>query len=122
IGEFSPFDFVLLLIISEGVSNALMGDDHSITAGIIIASTLCLANYGVDVLVFKNKKVEKVLEGEPQILVSKGKVDRRIQKREMITDQEIDAALRQHGIDRMEEVAYAVLESDGHISVIKTKD
>jgi uncharacterized membrane protein YcaP (DUF421 family) len=118
IGEMSPFDLVLLLIISEAVSAAITGGDNSMGAGLIAVSTFVGLNYILDVLMFKSKKIEKILDGEPQLLAANGKVNRKVQAHENITEEEIESVLREHGLDDLKDVAYAVLETNGQISII----
>jgi uncharacterized membrane protein YcaP (DUF421 family) len=79
IGELSPFDLVLLLILSNGVENSMNGGDESLVGGIILATTLIVINYGVGLISYKNKRVEKFIEGRPQVLIHEGKVFERIQ-------------------------------------------
>jgi uncharacterized membrane protein YcaP (DUF421 family) len=74
IGELSPFDLVLLLILSNGVENSMNGGDESLVGGIILATTLIVINYGVGLISYKNKRVEKFIEGRPLVLIHEGKV------------------------------------------------
>jgi uncharacterized membrane protein YcaP (DUF421 family) len=118
IGEMSPFDLVLLLIISEAVSAAITGGDNSLTAGLIAVTTFIGLNYVLDVLMFKSKKIEKILDGEPRLLAADGKINQKVQASEKITQEEIESVLREHGLDDLKDVAYAVLETNGQISII----
>jgi uncharacterized membrane protein YcaP (DUF421 family) len=118
IGEMSPFDLILLLIISESVSNSLGADDNSVTTGIVSASSLVGLSFIMDRLAFRSKKIEGFLEGEPQLIIANGKVRTDLMQKEKITDGELKEALRAHGLDRMEQIQYAVLEANGQISVI----
>lgn len=122
IGEMSPFDLVLLLIISESVSAAITGGDNSLSAGLIAVSTFIGVNYFVDTLMFKSKKIEKILDGEPQLIIADGKIIPEICKKEKITREEIQSVLREHNLDDLNEVSYAVLETNGQISVLKKRD
>lgn len=118
LGEMSPFDFVLVVIVSEAVSNGLLGDEHSITGGLILASTLVALNYGVDFISFKSKKMEKIIDGEAQLLVSQGKVRQSVMDREKITLEELMSSVRRDGIEKLEDVRFAILETNGKISII----
>lgn len=118
LGEMSPFDFVLLLIISESVSNSLNGDDSSITAGILSASALIFLSFVMDRLAFRSKRLEKWLEGEAHLIIADGKIRKELMNKEKITEEELNEAIRAHGYDRMDQIRYAVLESNGKISVI----
>lgn len=119
IGELSPFDFVLLLLLSNGVQNAMNGGDNTITAGLIITATLVGLNAVIAWLVFRNKEIEKVVEGRPEVLIHNGYLYSEILKRNAITHHELNNALRQNGCTSIDEVRLAVLENNGQISVIK---
>jgi len=119
LGELSPFDFVLLLIVSESVSNALTGDDSSLPAGILSAGSLIFLSYIMDHIAFRSKKAEKWLEGEAQLLIVNGKVRTHLLQKEKITDEELNEAIRAHGIHSIDQIRYAVLESNGKISVVE---
>lgn len=122
IGEMSPFDFVLLLIISEAVSNGLLGDDKSITGAAILATTLVALNALVDRVSFKFNWFERLLEGEMQTLVKEGRIIEKVREREKITMSEMESSLREHGLRRWEEVYLAVIETNGKISMIPYKE
>ena len=118
-GELAPFDFVLLLLLSNGVQNAMNGGDNTITAGLIITATLVGLNAVIARLVFRNKEIEKVVEGRPEVLIHNGYLYSEILKRNAITHHELNNALRQNGCTSIDEVRLAVLENNGQISVIK---
>ena len=119
IEELAPFDFVLLLLLSNGVQNAMNGGDNSVTAGLIITITLVTINGAVAWLVFKNKTVEKVIEGRPEIIIHNGTVFIDVMENNQITEHELNNALRQNDCTNVDEVQLAVLETNGQISVIK---
>ncbi len=118
LGEMSPFDLVLLLIISESVSNGLGGNDNSVTTGLISASSLVFLSFLMDRLAFRSKKIEGWLEGEAQLIIANGKVRTELMQKEKITEGELKEAIRAHGLDHMDQIQYAVLEANGKISVI----
>jgi uncharacterized membrane protein YcaP (DUF421 family) len=120
--EINPFDFVLLLICSESLQNALIADDHSVVGGIVSIITLVLLNVFFNRLGFFSRTMEKFIDGTPKILIRGGVVDQKIMKRECMTMQELHAALRQHGIMEPSEVQWGIIESNGKISVIKMKE
>ena len=119
LGQMSPFDLILLLIVSESVSNGLGAADSSLTAALISASTLLSMSYFMDLMAFKSKKFEKWIEGEPQIIIANGKVRQSTRKKEMITPEELKSALRKENIDDVKDVKYAILETNGKLTVIK---
>ncbi|PPC95395.1 MAG: DUF421 domain-containing protein [Methylotenera sp.] len=117
IGELSPFDLVLLLIISNGVENAMNGGDDSLIGGLILATTLIVINYGVGVISYKNKRVEKLIEGRPQVLVHEGKIFEDVMAEAKLTRLELDTTLRQSGFFDLHEVKLAILETNGKVTV-----
>ena len=94
VGELSPFDLVVLLIISETVDGSLIGSDGSLIGGLISAATLVLIVQVVGYLAWRSKTVERILEGTPRILVRHGRVNKEILDKEQITRSELIEALR----------------------------
>lgn len=121
-GEFTPFDFIILLIMSEAVQNALVDDDKGIPAAVISITTMMLMNILLNKLSFKYKKAEDILEGTPKVLIKDGKLDRNLMKQETITERELHEALRMQGVWKVDDVFLGMLEANGSISVIKKKD
>jgi uncharacterized membrane protein YcaP (DUF421 family) len=119
VGQFTPFDLVLLLLVSEAVSNALSGGDNSITSGVITMATMLVANIAVGWITTRSVRLERVLEGRPQFLIKNGRVDYKVLRREMLSKNDLLAAIRQEGCFSPGEVEYAVLETSGRISVRK---
>jgi uncharacterized membrane protein YcaP (DUF421 family) len=117
VGQLAPFDLVLLLVLSNAVQNAMNGGDNSITGGVISATTLIVVNGIVGRITYKSKKLEKLIEGRPEILIHNGQVFSDIMKREKLTQHELNAALRAAGRTCVEEVHYAILENTGQITV-----
>lgn len=122
LGEMSPMDFILLLIISEGVSGGLVGEEYTVSGAIIVAVTLMSLNYLVDYTAFRSKKVEKIIEGEPQILIRDGHILSKTANKENLSKDEILQALRLNQVESIEEVRLGILETNGKISVIKNKE
>jgi uncharacterized membrane protein YcaP (DUF421 family) len=118
-GQMSAFDLILLLIISEAVSNGLTGGDQSLPTALICAGTLMLLSYLIDYASFKSKIFEKLLEGEPQLIINNGVVNKKVQNAAHISNDELAEILRDHGVDHIEMVKVAVLETNGKVSVIK---
>lgn len=119
LGEMSPFDFVLLLIVSESVSNSLGADENSITGGLILAFTLISLSSVIDFLAFKSKRFEKIVEGQPQFIIKNGKICEDVQRKEKITQEEINTLLRENDIREIKDVRFGVLETNGKITMIK---
>src|SRR5437764_12721236 len=118
VGQLAPFDLVLLLVLSNAVQNAMNGGDNSITGGLILASTLVALNWLVGWLTFRSKAFEALIEGRPVILVHNGHVDLKAMRRVQMTHHELEAALRSEGCCGLSEVRFAVLENNGHVTVV----
>lgn len=117
IGQLAPFDLVLLLILSNAVQNSMNGGDNSISAGIILASTLIFLNAVLGLLTSRMKVAADIVQGKPQVLIHNGHIYDDVLKHENITRHELDAALRDAGCASLDEVHFAILETNGKISV-----
>lgn len=117
--QMTSFDFILLLIVSEATQNAMLGDDHSVTNGLLAIVTLI----GLDVLLSHVKRwspaAEKWLDGLPMVVVDGGKPLRDLMARARIDERDVLYAAREkQGLERMDQIKYAVLEASGGISII----
>jgi uncharacterized membrane protein YcaP (DUF421 family) len=122
LGQMTVLDFVLLLLVANTVQNAMTGPDTSVNGGLIAAATLLIANHAVTLVLRKSRTARRFVEGSPTILIYHGKaVDKNIAA-ENITLDEINQALREHGVAAIEDVSVAVLEIDGSISVLKNDE
>jgi uncharacterized membrane protein YcaP (DUF421 family) len=117
VGELSPFDLVVLLIVSETVDGSLIGDDKSLTGGLISAATLLVVVQLVGYLTWRFRSVERLVDGEPTILVRHGDVCDQAMRSEQVTRAELMEALRREGCSSLVNVRYAVLETDGSITI-----
>ena len=122
VGQMTPFDLTLLLLLSNAVQNAMTGPDTSVLGGIVAASTLLLLNYLIAELSGGNRRFRKMVQGQPSLLVHDGKIIAAHMDREHVSLDELHQALREHGISGLPEVALAVLEVDGSISCMKYDD
>jgi uncharacterized membrane protein YcaP (DUF421 family) len=118
IGQMSPFDLVLLMVLSNAVQNSMNGGDNSVTSGIILAVTLVLANWSVGKLASSSKVMEELIEGDPQVLFHNGIVYEKVLKDVQVTRQELIAAVHKAGYADLDTIRAAILENDGTISVI----
>lgn len=118
-GQMSPFDLVLLLVLSNAVQNSMNGGDNSITGGLIVAGTLVALNWLVGWITWRSRRAELLIEGRPEILIHHGKIQGDVMQRQRISHEELMAALRQQGCAGIAEVKTAILESDGSVSVLK---
>jgi uncharacterized membrane protein YcaP (DUF421 family) len=119
VGQMTPFDLTLLLLLSNSVQNAMTGPDTSLLGGAVAASTLLILNYFVANVSGGNRHLRRLIEGEPSLLVHDGKVIDSHMARERVSMDELHRALREHGINGCDQVALAVLEVDGSISCLK---
>jgi len=115
----TPFDLTLLLLLSNSVQNAMTGPDTSLLGGAVAASTLLVLNYLVANVSGRNRHFRRVIEGQPSLLVHDGKPIEEHMEREHVSMDELHRALREHGINCVDQVALAVLEVDGSISCLK---
>jgi len=119
VGQMTPFDRTLLLLLSNSVQNAMTGPDTSLIGGVIAASTLLVLNYLIGTLSGVNRKFRRLVEGEPSLLIHDGKPIETHMARERVSMDELERAVREHGIAKCSDVALAVLEVDGSISCLK---
>lgn len=119
VGQMTPFDLTLLLLISNAVQNAMVGPDSSLLGGVIAAGTLLVLNYGIAEVSGVNRRFRKLVQGQPSLLVHDGKIIESHMAKEHVSMDELQRALREHGIASYHEVALAVLEVDGSISCLK---
>ena len=119
VGQMTPFDLTLLLLLSNAVQNAMTGGDNSVLGGITAASTLLLLNYLIAELTGGNRRFRKFVQGQPSLLVHDGKIIAAHMAREHVSMDELQQSLREHGIGGVADVALAVLEVDGSISCLK---
>jgi Protein of unknown function (DUF421) len=109
-GPTRPFDLVLLLVLSNAVQNSMNAGDNSLIGGLIAAATLVGLNFLVGFATYRNKTVEALIEGRPQVLIHNGKLFQDVMARAKLTHHELNAALRQTGCSCVEEVHSALLE------------
>lgn len=119
VGQMTPFDLTLLLLISNAVQNAMTGPDNSLLGGVVAAATLLVLNYLIAELSGGNRRFRKFIEGQPSLLVHDGQVISAHMAKEHVSMDELQRALREHGIGGLHNVALAVLEVDGSISCLK---
>jgi uncharacterized membrane protein YcaP (DUF421 family) len=123
LGQMTNFDLVLLLIISEATQNAMLGNDFSVTNGILVILTLVGMDIGLSLLKQRFPQVERHLEGLPLVLVVQGRPLKDLMCKARIDEQDILSSAREkHGLERMEQIKYAVLEAHGEISIIPKTD
>ena len=119
VGAVGIGDILLLVIIADAAQNAMSGEYKSVADGIVLVSSIVFWNLAVDWATYRFAAVRHLLEPAPLPLVVHGKINRRNLRRELISDEELLAKLREKGIEKLEQVKLAVMESDGEISVLQ---
>jgi len=121
LAQLNPFDLVVLLTLSNTVQNAIIGDDNSVTGGLIGAATLLALNYAVVRFLYGHDKLEQLVEGAPDVLIENGVIQPDRLRQELITLQELEAAAHKQGLASLDEVDRAVLEPGGSICFLAKK-
>ena len=121
LGQFTPFDMLLIVLLGNAVQNALLGPDTSLGGGLLLAATLVALNYGVGWVTSRSPRVERWVEGEPVVLARSGHLFRQVLRRELVSRADFEAAMRDQGCEQIEDVALALLETNGHITIIAEK-
>ena len=121
LAQLNPFDLVVLLTLSNTVQNAIIGPDNSVMGGLIGASTLLLVNYFVVRFFSRHERLERLVVGDPDVLIEHGEIKTDRLKKEVLTRTELEAAARKQGFASLEEVESAVLDPGGTFSFIAKK-
>jgi uncharacterized membrane protein YcaP (DUF421 family) len=117
-GQLAPMELIALLLIPEIVSQALIGDDYSLTNALVAISTLFVLVFLNSLLTHMSRGFESVVESTPTVLAHDGRLVHDNLHRERITPSEIYSEMRKSGLERLEQVRWAVLEGDGKISIV----
>jgi uncharacterized membrane protein YcaP (DUF421 family) len=119
LGQITTFDFILLLIISEAIQNGMVGNDYSVTNAVLLVLTLVILDVGLSLLKCRLPVMEKWLDGVPIVIVEHGRpLVERMQRSRVDVSDVLTAARKLHGLERMAQIKYAVLERSGDISII----
>jgi len=114
LAQLNPFDLVVLLSLSNTVQNAMIGDDNSVSGGIIGALSLLVINWLLTRVLFRTPRLNAALEGKETVLVRNGVVDKEAMKKEALTEMELLSVLHKQGFDSFKEVDKCVLEPNGN--------
>ena len=121
LAQLNPFDLVVLLTLSNTVQNAIIGDDNSVTGGVIGASTLLLVNYVVVRFLYGHERIERIVEGDSDLLIDKGVVKTDRLRAELITIAELESAAHKQGIRSLTDVERATIEPGGAMSFVSKR-
>jgi uncharacterized membrane protein YcaP (DUF421 family) len=113
LAQLNPFDLVVLLSLSNTVQNAIIGDDNTVTGGLVGAFTLLLINYFVVRFVFKHRRLDQLIEGSPTMLIENGRLLKDNLARELLTESELQTVAHRQGFGRLDEIESCVLEPGG---------
>ena len=119
VGSIAIADVLLLVIIADASQNAMAGEYTSVTDGFVLVGTIVFWNYMLDLLAYRWKALRRFLEPPPLLLVRDGQLLRQNMRRELVTEDELLAQLRQQGVDKLQQVKRAFMESDGSVTVIQ---
>jgi uncharacterized membrane protein YcaP (DUF421 family) len=118
-GSFSIADLIVVVVIADAAQNGMAGDSKSVTEALLLIGTIIFWDFFLDWLGFKSKFLRRIIEPEKLKVIENGKYLRENMRKEMITGEELDSQMREQGIEDIQEVQVAYLESDGHFSFIK---
>ena len=121
LAQLNPFDLVVLLTLSNTVQNAIIGEDNSVTGGLIGATALLGINHLVVRFLYKHEQLDRIVEGQPEVLIDNGRLREDQLARDLITLAELEAAAHRQGFASLDEVERAVLEPSGTLSFIGKK-
>ena len=119
LGQMNIYDLVLVIILANAVQNAMVGDDTTLPGGLVAAATLLILNRLFTLLLRRSRRVERAMVGQPLLIMNHGHLLEDRMRREGITRDQVLAAMREHGLCRLEQARMAVLEVDGTISVVQ---
>jgi uncharacterized membrane protein YcaP (DUF421 family) len=119
VGQLGAIEFVIMLLISEVVQNAMIGGDNSLTAGLLSAAILIALGALVSLLSFRSTTMSRLLEGRPTRLVHDGRVIRAHMNRERLSNTDLKILLRKNGVDDFRTIDEVILEADGSLSITR---
>lgn len=118
LSQLNTADVILILLISNSVQNAMVGNDTSLWGGLAAAAVLFIINFTLKKLMYKFPKFSDLMQEKPEVLIHDGKLDFKALSKLNITSDEIQEAMREHGVEHFSDVKLAMLEIDGNISII----
>jgi uncharacterized membrane protein YcaP (DUF421 family) len=118
LSQLNTADVILILLISNAVQNAMVGSDTTLLGGLLAAFVLFLVSFGLKKLMYKSKILNDFIQEKPEILIHNGKTEYKTLAKLNITSDEMEEAMREHGVEFFKDVKLAMLEVDGNISII----
>lgn len=122
VGQLTPFDLILMILIGNAVQNGMNGGDNSLTAALILSTCLIALNYAVAWLSAHYEPVRRVVEGQPVELARDGHIFRDVLRKQLVSRADFDEAMRQSGCVDLHHIKLALLETNGRITILTNKD
>jgi len=119
VGQFTPFDMILLILLGTAVQNSLIGKDVSLLGGLLLAGVLIAMNHVVGWVTARSRRIHGLVEGRAVRIIEDGVLDKDQLLREGMSEMDLEEALRRAGLEHVSEVRRGWLETDGHITLIK---
>ena len=118
VGQFTPFDLIVVMLLAEGVTGSLTGEEKSLQGGLIVAATLVALDMLIALASSRSRKIDDIVQGKPVLIGRDGVIYRDVLKRERVPEEDVEKALR--GADcQVEDMRMAILEADGSINIMK---
>jgi uncharacterized membrane protein YcaP (DUF421 family) len=121
LGQMTIYDVVLLIVLANSVQNSMVGSDDSLVGGLVAGGVLLILNKLFNLAITRSNRLRAVMVGEPRLILNHGHLIYSHMAKEGITEDQVMAALREHGLTSLDEAQIAVLEVDGSISVVPTE-
>jgi len=118
LAQLSVVDLVFILLISNSVQNAMVGSNSTLTGGLVAAATLFVVNYLLKKILLRSRRLNQIIQGNPLMLIYNGQIIQKHLEQSQISLEELEAAVREHGVETIKQVNLAILEVDGNISVL----
>ena len=122
VGQFTPFDLLLVVLLGNAVQNSLIGEDVSLLGGLILAGTLLALNWGVGYVTARYPRADRFVEGEPVVLACDGRVYWQVLRRQNVSRADFETAKRKAECDDDAQILLAMLETNGAITLITRRD
>lgn len=120
LGQMNVYDLVLVVVLANAVQNSMVGDDNTLVGGIVAALTLLFLNRAFTMALARSDRLQRAMVGEPSLIVNDGQLVEDHMRKEGVTRDQVMAALREHGMENLEDAHMCILEVDGSISVVPT--
>lgn len=121
VGQFTPFDMILLILLGTAVQNSLIGKDISLVGGLLLAGSLIAMNFAVGWVAARSRRFHALVEGRAVQVITDGQLDHERLRRESVSEIDLEEALRRNGLESVSQVRSGWIESDGHITLVEKR-